>query len=191
MKARHRIEKPFGIVSFNLDASILPGLGAGGVGFKNSIADFEYLLTEIFFDPQGFPELSYEIDDKYFVLTLNVKENALKIQFDILTGMINFIECGFGYTGDFNETLKVGIETKGEFFIRNALGFDLDLYWFSRSPFDGLVIFPPGILRDSCWDAGASGKRYPEFTVDRILVLNPEYAVNQFGTELRLSPNSL
>ncbi|HYH16432.1 MAG TPA: hypothetical protein VD794_14485 [Flavisolibacter sp.] len=50
-----------------------------------------------------------------------------------------------------------------------------------------MVVFPPGDLREDCWDAGALGKPYPEFIVDEILLLDYEYAVKQYGTELRLN----
>lgn len=176
MKIRRRIETPGGITSFDMTAPIVPKVGGGGVRFDNTLRDFEYLLTEHFFTPEKFPDLTTELDQKYLMLTLKWKDDMFQIPFDIITGEINHLRFGEGYTGSFQGTLKVGDITKGPFFTENDLGFDLDEYWFSRIPFDGLVIYPPSYdLRESCWDAGMKGKRYPEFTVDAIFLFNPVY----------------
>lgn len=186
LKSKKRIGEQHGITNFDLSAHIVPLNGAGGVSFQNTLKDFEYLLTEKFFDSRIGQDLSIEVDNKNYVLTINVKDDALQIQFDIFSGKINYISCREGYKGSFNNTMWVGSKTKRNFFLENGIGFDLDLYWFSHYPFDGLIIYPPSELREDCWDAEASGKRYPEFTVKEITILDYDFAVKNFGTELRL-----
>src|SRR5215467_7818954 len=108
MKSRHRIEDPRGVTSFDLTAPIIPAVGAGGIAFSNSLTDFEFLLTEKFFDAEMFPDVSSEIDTEYLLMTLKVNATSLSIQFDILSGAINYICCGSGYSGDYNGTLRIG-----------------------------------------------------------------------------------
>ena len=105
---------------------------------------------------------------------------------NLITGIMNHISCGAGYKGAFNNILYPGIKAKGDFFVKNEFDFDLDLYWFSRYPFDGLIFYPPIELRDMCWDVAISSNAYPEFEVEEIILLNYEYALKQYGTELRL-----
>lgn len=186
LKARHRIKESGSLPDFDLKAPIVPLVGAGGVTFKHRLNDFEFLLTEKIFAPSYRPDVSIELDKEYYLLTIRVQKTALQVQFDIITGKINLISCGRGYQGAFNDTLYPGVVTKGDFYIKTGLGYDLDLYWFSRYPFDGLVIYPPGELRDDCWDSGAIPKPYPEFTVDEVIILDYNYAVKQHGKELRL-----
>lgn len=77
MKARVNIENITGIQEFNLEAHIIPGNGAGNITFKNTVADFESVITANFFDNHK-TKIKHEIDNKYIYVTLSSEKKNLK-----------------------------------------------------------------------------------------------------------------
>lgn len=56
---------PTGLTEFDLTAPIVPRQGAGGVTFQNRLQDFEFLITEKFFNPKYRPDITIELDKEY------------------------------------------------------------------------------------------------------------------------------
>ena len=84
MKALIKIENIKGYQEFNLNADIIPKIGAGNINFKNTIADFEQVLTANFFDDET--KIKHKIDHKYIHISLSLEKKEFEIDIDLLTG---------------------------------------------------------------------------------------------------------
>jgi|SRR5688572_3902930 len=184
MKARRRIENISGLTAFNLTADIIPEVGAGGVTFNNVLTDFESVLTNKTLDTNIHTAIEHKLDNKYFYLTLHAKDNQFKIEIDIFTGKISSMICGRGYEGKLLNGFGIGSKMSEFIKADNNIGFDLDHSFFVRSPFDGLVIYPPFELVDSIYSATVDGKAIPDFKIDTIEILEMDFAKEHFKDTL-------
>ena len=167
--------------SFKFDYTdlIKPTIGLGGVTFLNKINDFSSNIIN-FKDNRLISEFIPEFNDHFYYLTLCLKDNSIKITFDILTGQIIGFECSGDYKGKTKEGIGIGMSIKSAFSVDDKLGFDLDYDVFCHYPFDGLLIYPPMNLRDSCVSAACNNGEFPDFIINSIIILEKKYALTHF-----------
>lgn len=162
------------LIQLNCNDLIQPLIGLGGLSFSRKISEFSGNLIS-FENDKIHSQFNVILNDVYFYLSLISKDGSTKITFDIFTGRIIGFECFVGYTGKTIEGIGIGMSIKLALSIDSSLGFDLDYDVFCRSPFDGLLIYPPNNLRDECINAACSNGEYPDFNIDSILILEKEY----------------
>ena len=184
MKARRQIENISGLTNFDLTADIIPEIGAGGVTFKNVLADFEYLLTNNILDRNNHTVIEHKLDIDYFYLTLQTSDSQFKIEIDIFTGKISSMVCGQGYQGKLLNGLGIGSKMSEFIQADNNLGFHLDHSFFVKSPFDGLVIYAPVELVDRIYSATVDCKTIPDFKIETIEILSMDFAKEHFKETL-------
>jgi hypothetical protein len=185
MKARTRIENQSGLTTFDLAADIIPEVGAGGVTFKNVLTDFEYILTNKFLDKNIHSVIEHTLDNDYFYVTLQTNKSEFKIEIDIFTGKISSMVCGQGYKGKLINGLGINSKMSDLLKTDKNIGFDLDHNFFTRYPFDGLVIYPPIDLVDSIYSAmTVGGKTMPDFKIETIEILALDFAKKHFKDTL-------
>jgi hypothetical protein len=184
MKARRRIEKISGLTQFDITSDIIPEIGAGGVTFKNVLTDFEYVLTNKLLDRNIHKVIEHKLDNEYLYLTLKTHNNEFKIEIDIFTGKISSMVCEQGYQGKLLNGFGIGSEISELIKADNNFGFDLDHSFFTRSPFDGLIIYAPVELVDKIYNATVDGKTIPDFKIETIEILSMDFAKEHFNDTL-------
>lgn len=180
MKARRNPEKILGLNTFDLITSIIPEVGAGGISFKNTIADFEDILTKKYFDTNYDTNIESKINIENFYLTLSTKGKEFEIEIDLFSGKINSMICRKGYVGKLINGFGIGAEMSEFIKADNYIGFDLDHSFFRRYPFDGLIIYSPIELVDSIYTADICGDKIPNFKIECIEILDIEFARKYF-----------
>lgn len=179
MKARNNIETITGIKEFDLDADIIPEVGAGGISFKNTLKDFESVITANLFENHS-TKIKHEVDSKYIFITLSSQKKEFKTEIDLLTGKIVSMSCSKGYSGKIFKEFGVG-DKMSDFIKANPnIGFDLDHDAYVNHPFDGLMIYPPIQLRDKIMNAVVQGKAVPDFIIDSYEIIDMEFARKNF-----------
>jgi hypothetical protein len=184
MKARRHIENQSGLRTFDLAADIIPEVGAGGVTFKNVLTDFEYILTNKHLDKNSHTVIEHKLDNDYFYVTLQTRESEFKIEIDIFTGKIGSMVCGQGYQGKLLNGFGINSKMSELLKTENNIGFNLDHSFFTRYPFDGLVIYAPIHLVDSIYSATVDGKTIPDFKIQTIEILAMDFAKEHFKDTL-------
>ncbi|MBP6303373.1 MAG: hypothetical protein KBB37_10610 [Bacteroidia bacterium] len=184
MKARRYIENVSGLKAFDLTSDIIPEVGAGGVSFKNVLADFECILTKNLIERNSEASIEHLLDNDFFYMTIRTKGREFEIELDLFTGQISSMICREGYVGKLSG--EFGIGSKMSEFIKadNNIGFDLDHSFFARSPFDGLVIYAPQKLVDSIYSATVDCKIIPDFKIETIEILSIDFAKEHFKDTL-------
>lgn len=167
-------------IEFNLRAPIIPLVGLGGLLFTQTIKDFQGALTNKNFGNGSLDNFDYSVDDKYFSLTIGTKNNEIGIEINLFTGRINSMICRKGYLGKLENDSKIGTSIKALLARDKHFGFNLDTDWFDRTPFDGLIIYPPPTLKDKCVDAAVRGTEYPDFKIEMIELIDLEFAKEHF-----------
>jgi hypothetical protein len=180
MKARRRIDEISGLTQFDITADIIPKFGAGGVTFKNVLNDFEYVLTKGILNKKIHKDIEHSVDNEYLYLTLKTKNNEFKIEIDIFTGKISSMVCEQGYQGKLLNGFGIGSNMSEVIKADSNIGFDLDHDFFTRCPFDGLVIYAPVKLIDKIFTATVDGKTIPDFKIETIEILSMDYAKEHF-----------
>jgi hypothetical protein len=107
MKARINIENIAGIKEFDISANIIPGQGAGGITFINSISDFESVVTANLFDNHK-TKINQEIDSNNLYLTLKSENEEFEVNIDLLNGKITSMTCNSGYSGMLLKEFGIG-----------------------------------------------------------------------------------
>jgi hypothetical protein len=184
MKARRRIENQSGLITFDLAADIIPEVGAGGVTFKNVLTDFEYILTNKLLNKNTNSAIEHKLDNDYFYVTLQTNKNEFKIEIDIFTGKISSMVCGQGYQGKLLNGFGINSKMSELLKTDNNISFDLDNSFFTRYPFDGLVIYAPIDLVDSIYSATVNGENIPDFKIQTIEILAIDFAKELFKDTL-------
>jgi len=179
MKAIRRRENNT-TIEFDLIAPIKPSDGLGGLSFAQTIKDFQGALTNKTFDNNSFDNFDYSLDDKYFSLTLATKNKEIEIEMDLFSGKINSMTCRKGYLGKLNNDIGIGTSIKTVIAKDDSFGFNLDTDWFDRTPFDGLIIYPPLDLKDRCVEAAVNGTDYPDFDIETIELIDLDFAKEHF-----------
>lgn len=186
MKARRHIENIAGLITFDLTADIIPEVGAGGVTFKNVLTDFEYILSNKISEKNTHTVIEHKFDNDYFYLTLQTNDSEFKIEIDIFTGKISSMVCGQGYQGKLINGLGINSKMSELLKADNDIGFDLDHSFFTRYPFDGLIIYAPINLVDSIYSATVNGKTIPDFKIETIEILAMDFAKEYFKDTLSI-----
>lgn len=185
MKARRRIEKTKGLTQFDITADIVPEIGAGGVTFKNVLTDFEYVLTNELLNKKNIQKvIEHTLDNEFLYLTLRTNNNEFKIEIDIFSGQISSMVCEKGYQGKLLNGFGIGSKISELIKAESNFGFDLDHSFFTRYPFDGLVIYPPVKLVDKIYSATIDGKTIPDFKIETIEILSMDFAKEHFNDTL-------
>jgi hypothetical protein len=179
MKAISR-HKNITIIEFDLTAPIKPTVGLGGLSFTQTIKDFQGLLTNKSFEKDSIDNFNYTLDSKYFYLTITTKNKEIQIEIELFSGNINSIACNSGYKGKLVNDIGIGTPIKEMLAKDDNFGFNLDTDWFDRTPFDGLIIYPPIHLLDKCIDAAVSGSDYPDFYIETIELIDLDFAKEHF-----------
>lgn len=180
MKGRRYKTLP-GVTLFDLTADIIPGVGAGGVTFKNVIGDFEYILIN---PKPNETNIVHQIDDKYFFMNFATKNGEFEIEVDLFTGKISSMSCAKGYRGKLTNGIGIGSSINDCIKSDLKIYFDLDHSFFVSHPFDGLVIYAPAKLVDSIWSAECDGKPIPDFRIETIEILDMDFAKEHFSGTL-------
>lgn len=184
MKGRRHIENISGLTTFDIAADIIPEVGAGGVTFKNVMSDFKYVLTRKLIDRNIKTAIDHQLDSDYFYLTLQTKGKEFEIEIDLFTGSISSMVCSEGYKGKLSGGFGIGSKMSEFIQADHNIGFDLDHSFFTRSPFDGLVIYAPRNLVDSIYSATIDGKTIPDFKIETIELLSMAFAKEHFKDTL-------
>jgi hypothetical protein len=176
MKARVNIKNITGIQEFNLEADIIPGNGAGNITFKNTVADFESVITANFFDNHK-TKIKHQIDNKYIYITLSSEKKEFETDIDLLTGKIVSMTCRNGYRGKLFKDFGIGNKMSDLLKANKNIGFDLDNNFYVNYPFDGLIIYPPNYeLAEKIFNATVEEKNIPDFIIDTIEIIDMEFA---------------
>lgn len=178
MKARINIENITGIKQFNILANIT-GEGAGGITFKDSIYDFESIITANLFDNHK-TKIVQEFDSKLIYLTLKSEKGEFEIHIDLLNGKIISMTCTHGYSGKLLNELGIGSRMSDLIKADKTIRFDLDHEFYVREPFDGIIIYAPNGLASKIFDAEISEKAVPDFQIDTIEIVEMEFAKKLF-----------
>lgn len=184
MKARRHIKNIAGITTFDLFADINPAVGAGGVTFKNVVADFEYILTNKVLEKNTQTGIEHKLDNDFFYLTLETTRSEFKIEIDIFSGKISSMICNQGYQGKLLNGFGINSKMSELLKVDNNIGFDLDHLFFKKYPFDGLIIYAPINQVDAIYSATLEGKTIPDFEIETIEILSMEFAKKQFNDTL-------
>lgn len=183
-ESTQHIENQTGPTTFDLTADIIPELGAGGVTFKNVLTDFEYILTNKLLDKNTHTVIEHKLDNDYFYVTLQTNKSEFKIEIDIFTGKISSMVCRQGYQGKLLNGFGINSKISELLKADNNIGFDLVHSFFTRYPFDGLVIYAPINLVDSIYSATVDGKTIPDFNIETIEILDMDFAKEHFKDTL-------
>ncbi|MEP3228007.1 MAG: hypothetical protein ABJN61_07935 [Flavobacteriaceae bacterium] len=183
MKGRKRIENTEFIEFFKPDlfAGIKPNFGLGGFNFNQNIKDFEQIWTFSYFEKEIKNNLNFKLDEKYFFLNVRTENREIEIDIDLFTGKLSSISCGKGYRGKLDNGIGIGSSIKEALKIDNRLGFNPDTDWIVRTPFDGLIIYVPHKLQMKYMDNVVSGTEIPDFRIERIELIDIEYAKKFYG----------
>lgn len=92
--------------------------------------------------------------------------------------------CGQGYQGKLINGFGINSKMSELLKTDNNIGFDLDHSFFTRYPFDGLVIYAPIDLVDSIYSATVEGKTIPDFKIQTIEILSMDFAKEHFKDTL-------
>jgi len=179
MKARNNIENITGIEEFNLGADIIPEIGAGGISFKNTLKDFESVITASLFENHH-TKIKHEIDGKYIFITLCSLKREFEVEIDLLTGKIVSMSCNKRYTGKLFKEFGIGDKMSDLMSVKPNIGFDLDHDIYVNYPFDGLMIYPPIQLRDKIMNAVVQGESVPDFIIESFEIIDMEFARKHF-----------
>ena len=180
MKALHK-SGDIKTINFDFKAPIQPNIGMGGIFFNQTIKDFQEALVNKSLDNSSFVNFKYSIDEKFFSLTITSIKDELEIEIDLLNGRINSMICYKGYLGLLNNEFGIGSSIKKVIKKDNNLGYNLDTNWFSRTPFDGLIIYPPFELEEKCFSAAIDGTEFPDFKIKSIELIDLEFAKKLFS----------
>jgi hypothetical protein len=176
MKFRNLIQSSSGVHQFNLAANIIPEVGAGGVTFTNTIADFEYILVNRSQETNKEKDIHFTIDDTLFFLTLHMPFNEFKLEIDLFTGTIISMVLKKGYHGKLTSALGIGSKMSEVLKVDSDLYFDLDHSFYVRYPFDGLIIYPTSSeLAEEIWSSTFYQTPVKDFEIDTIEILNMDY----------------
>lgn len=178
MKARINIENITGIKQFDISANITEK-GAGGITFKDSISDFESVVTANLFDNHK-TQITQEFNSEYIYLTLKSEKGEFEIDIDLLTGKITSMTCNSGYNGKLLNELGIGSKMSELIKADNTIGFDLDHDFYVRYPFDGLIIYPPSDLASKIFNATIAEESIPDFIIETIEIVDMEFAEKLF-----------
>ena len=165
-------------IKFDLTAPIRPLIGLGGILFTQTIKDFEEPLINKSFDTKSFEHFDYSVDSRYFSLNIQTKE--IEIEINLFTGKICSMICRQGYLGRLENNVGIGTSIRAILDTDKNFGFNLDTDWFDRTPFDGLIIYPPIALKDKCVDAAVNGTKFPDFDIEVIELIDLEFAREHF-----------
>ena len=183
MKARKRIENTE-IIEFlkpDLFAEIKPNFGLGGFNFNQNIKDYEQNWTYSFFEKEIKNGLNFKIDEKYFYLSINTENKEIQFDIDLFTGKLSSIICGNGYKGKLDNGIGIGSSIKDALKKDNSLGYNLDMDWIDRTPFDGLIIYVPQKLQMKCWECASRGIELPDFEIEQIELIDLDFAKKHYG----------
>lgn len=184
MKARINIKDITGIQEFNLEADIVPGNGAGNISFKNTITDFESVITASLFDNHK-TKIMHEIDSKNIYMSLSSEGKEFEVDIDLLTGKIVSMTCRNGYKGKLFMEFGIGNKMSDLLKVNKNIRFDLDHDFYVNYPFDGLIIYPPDYkLAEKIFNATVEGKAIPDFTIDTIVIIDMEFAKKMYSGTL-------
>lgn len=151
----------------------------GGILFTQTLKDFQDALKQKSII-QSSEDFDYLIDDQYFALTISAKNKELKFEIDIFSGKVMSMICYKGYIGKLDNDIGIGTSIKA--LIKDErFGFNLDTDWFDRTPFDGLIVYPPLHLKDKCIEAALNGGDYPEFSIEKIELVDLDFAKEIFN----------
>ncbi|NMH24687.1 hypothetical protein [Flavobacterium solisilvae] len=176
MKARVNIENITGIQEFNLEADIIPRIGAANISFKNSISDFEPVITANFFDNHK-TKIKHEIDSKNIYISLSSEKKEFEINIDLLSGKIVSMTCRKGYKGKLFKDYGIGNKMSELLNANKNIYFDLDHNFFVNYPFDGLIIYAPSYeLAQEIFNATVEEKIIPDFIIEAIEIIDMEFA---------------
>lgn len=92
--------------------------------------------------------------------------------------------CEKGYQGKLLNGFGIGSKISELIKAESNFGFDLDHSFFTRYPFDGLVIYPPAKLADKIYSATIDGKTIPDFKIETIEILSMDFAREHFKDTL-------
>ncbi|WCO03634.1 hypothetical protein [Psychroserpens ponticola] len=186
MKARKRIENIENIEFLKPDllAEIKPNFGLGGFNFNQNIKDFEQNWTYSYFEKEIKNGLNFKLDENYFYLSINTKNNEIQFDIDLFSGKLSSIICGKGYKGKLDIGVGIGSSVKDALKKDNSLGYNLDTDWIDRTPFDGLIIHVPQKLQTKCWDCASRGIELPDFEIEQIELIDLDFAKEFFEGEL-------
>ncbi|MES2544738.1 MAG: hypothetical protein V4548_07625 [Bacteroidota bacterium] len=182
MKARINIKNITGIIQFDISANIT-GNGAGGITFKDSISDFESVVTANLFDNHE-TKIDQEFDSKSIYLTLKSKEGEFEIHIDLLNGKITSMTCKKGYSGKLLDGLGIGSKMSDLIKTDATFRFDLDHEFYVREPFDGIIIYPPNGLASKIFDAVMNEKAIPDFQIEIVEIVEMKFAEKLFNGTL-------
>lgn len=183
MKARINIKNIAGIKEFDISSDIIPGQGAGGITFINSISDFESIVTANLFDNHK-TKINQEIDSNNIYLTLKTENEEFKVDIDLLNGKITSMTCNSGYSGKLLKEFGIGSKMSDLIKADKTIGFDLDHEFYVRYPFDGLIIYTPSGLASKIFDATMSEKEIPDFKIETIQIVDLKFAEKLFNGTL-------
>lgn len=164
------------LIPFDLNADIEPGVGLGGISFNNTISDFKEALM-LKNHLKDYPDyFDYNINPRTFNLEISTKQKEITIEISLFTGRITSISCGKGYKGKLKNSLGIGSSILQMMATDKSFGFNLDHDLFNRTPFDGLILGPPNHIRDKFVDAACGHGEYPDFEIDKIILMEMSYA---------------
>ena len=169
------------ILEFDLAAPIKPPVGLGGFSFKQTLSDFQGALTNKTIDGSSGDNFNYIIDSHYFCLTISTKQEELKIELDLFTGKMISIACGKGYIGKLENDIGIGDSILEVLNKDKTLFFNLDTSWFNRTPFDGLILYPPNNMLDESIEAAVDGTAFPDFKIETIELIDMNFDRENFG----------
>ena len=186
MKARKRIEniETFKFLKPDLFAEIKPNFGLGGFNFNQSINDFEQNWTYSFFEKELKNGMSFKIDEKYFYLSVSTQNNEIQFDIDLFSGKLSSISCEKGYKGKLDNGIGIGSSINEALKMDSSLGYNLDTDWIDRTPFDGLIINVPQKIQMKCWDSTSRGIELPNFEIERIELIDLDFAKKIYEGEL-------
>ncbi len=94
MGRRYKPQNLAELIAFDLTAPILPGIGAGGITFVQTLLDFEYTLIHHRFEAGDNTRVKHSYDDQMFYLTVQNLDESFAIYIDVFTGKITSMFCG-------------------------------------------------------------------------------------------------
>ena len=172
------------IAGFDLQAPIKPAEGLGGVSFSHTIQDFKRALLKSSSENILLPPFNYTFDKSYFFLTISSQNGDVEIEIDLSSGEIKSMLCQKGYTGTLENKVGIGTSIHEALKMDQPFGYNLDTDWFDRTPFDGLIIYPPPDVADQCMQAALSGKAFPDFNIETVEIIELNFAKEHLEDEL-------